>query len=368
MNLPKFDHSRGNTVVGILIFIALMGAAAWIVYNNPDFQKTYRKEISRTRYWIRERSREINNFLDKKKTKTGELKKSSPGQPVAFTNPFAKKEKPKTLTFEDLAYDPKVLELEVPAEMVRHQPDEVVVCAFDANYLLASPLTDKEVQHLANIFRFCDLASVAGLRNEAFLNRLSGMLKILRYNPVVVVSPGVGPDRTVSAFLYRSDRITAVKPAATFAEAEGLPHAPFYGLFRAMDFDFTVVVFQTPVTGHPLPSLRPLEKTYELIKAENPEIKDVMVFGDFAFRSAGLNWDNSSLLPVMARLKKGVSGRDKSLTDLLGNFWFRKKELVEFNGNSGEINITEDEFPSAVKPSAAYRPIWAQFKAMPDDD
>jgi len=367
MNLKKFKDPRANTFVGILIFLAIMSVAAYIVYNNPDFQKKYRKEISKTRYYMKDNSKAVKKFLDESKVKLEDLQKADALKSVKFTNPFAKQEKPKVPTYEDMSFDTAILSQEVPLELVRHQADEMIICSFDANFLLNSPLTDKEIQHLANIIRFCDLSAISGLSNTKFIERVSEILKILRYNVVVDVSPPDTADKTISAFLYRDDRITAIKPAKILQESEGLPHAPFYGIFRAMDFDFTVAIFQTPAMGYPLPSLSPLERMYELIKLENPDVKDLIVFGDFGFRSAGLNWDNNSLLPVMARLKKDANGQTKDQTDLLGNLWFRKKDLVEFSGNAGEINIKEEHFPSTVKP-IANKPIWAQFKAMPDDD
>lgn len=363
-SFSKLSSQKANALLGFLFALVLLGVAGYIIYNNPDFQKKYRKEISRTRQYLRDQSRAIQGFFNKNKERIQDWKKENPGQPLSIPNPFAKKEEPKAApTFADMAFDTAILSQEVPMELVRRQTDELIMCSFDANFLLAAPLTDKEVQHLANIMRFCDINAISNLKNETFLTRASTILKILRYNAAYSVSPPTS-NKTISAFLYRTDRINVVKPARTTNDSEGLPNAPFFGTFRSGDFDFTLVVFQTPLNGFPLPTLTPLETVYETLKMDNADVKDVIIFGDFAFRSNSLIWDNGSLLPTMARLKK----ESKNNTDLLGNFWFRKKDLIEFNGNSGELNIKEDHFPSAKNLPPAYKPIWGQFKAMPDDD
>jgi hypothetical protein len=185
---------------------------------------------------------------------------------------------------------------------------------------------------------------------------------------VSTVSPAIGKKtKTFSAYLFRNDRIAALKPTKLIAASSELPLEAFDGQFRAGTFDFTLLTLQTPADGLFLSSVSPLENIYEIVKAENTDVQDIIVLGNFSFQSTALNWDNSGLLPTVAGILKNTG--DKSSGDLLGNFWFRKKDVVEFNGNSGIIDIKTESFPSAAKSaSTANKPVWAQFKLMPDDD
>ena len=368
-NFKKITNSRANAFLGFLFFVILLGVCAYIVLSNPDFQRMHRQDIIKFHFYTRVYTRDAKDLLGKAKTRiTGWTKDHGikiPGLPSAATGGPSQ-----PASFNDLIFNPKILTQEMPTDMIRHQPDEITLCSFDADFLLNSPLNDQEALHLANIFRFCDLSSIAGLRDEHVLTRIANLLKLLHYNAVCEVSPAVGQkNKTLTAYLFHNDRINPLKPAKLFQGATEFHVPPYYGLFKAGSFDFTIVTFQTPASGFPLPSTTPLETVYETLKNENPAVQDVMIFGDFSFQSTEMTWSNNALLPTVARLKKGPIETDKTQPDLLGNFWFRKKDLVEFNGNSGVINIKEELFPSAKKSSAsANKPIWAQFKLMPDDD
>jgi len=362
-DLDKINNPRANTFLAFLFFLILIGVAGYFVYNNPDFQRTHRRDIMKANTKLREYTKTAKEFISASQKEFADLKKS-------HKLPFMSGPQDKSPTFNELIYDPEVLRQEIPADMVRHQPDEITVCSFDANFLLNNSLSQAEVRHLANILRFCDLSSIAGLNNKIFITEVAGLLKTLRYNAVYAFSPAVGTKhKTFYAYLFRNDRITSLKAPRLISGTKDFPVAPYEGRFKARNFAFTLLTFQTPASGSFLPSIVPLENIYETVKAEDPDMPSVMIFGGFTFQSTGLSWDNSAFLPTVAELQKGPDGPDRSRGDLLGNFWFRKKDLVEFNGNSGVINIKEELFPSSPRSAVvANKPIWAQFKLMPDDN
>lgn len=361
MVLIKINNTRGNAFLWFLICLAVIVGAGYFLYNNKDFQRTHRQEIRKFNSYLKKSEKFSKNFRDSLKEKIEAWKKSHPSK----NKNTSEETKVETRTFEDLIYSPQTLEQELAPEMIRHQPDEITVCAFNADFLLNNALTDKELVHLANIFRFCDLSSIAGLSNQKFLPKITTLLKILRYDASFESNIPSGPGKTVTGYLYRNDRVESLQQKEISFQENLFPAPPYYKTFRIGNFDFIVATFYTPVEGFALTSIEPLENLYEALSNENPEIKDIMIFGDFTFQSQALSWGSNSLLPTFAHAKSA----DKNESQLVGNFWFKKNDLIEFNGKSGIINIPENQFPSSQKSSGhATRPIWTQFKVMPDDD
>ncbi len=361
MALIKINNTRGNAFLWFIFCLAVIAGAGYLLYNNKDFQRTHRQEIRKFNNFLKKSEKFSKNFGDDLKEKIAEWKKSHPQK-----NKDASLEtKVETRTFDDLIYSPQTLEQELPPEMIRHQPDEITVCAFNADFLLNNALADKELVHLANIFRFCDLSSITGLSNQKFLPKITTLLKILRYDASFESSDPSNVDKTIISYLYRNDRVQSLKRGEMYSGENFFSAPPYYKAFKVGDFDFIVATFPSSAEGFALTSIEPLENIYETIKSENSSIKDILIFGNFTFQSQSLSWDSDSLLPTFAR----AASVEKNESQLVGNFWFKKNDLIEFNGKSGIINIPEDKFSSRQKSSgAANRPIWTQFKAMPDDD
>ncbi len=353
-------NNHGNSFLIVFLFLSILVGAGYVVYNNKDFQHAHYKEIAKYNFYLRDYKKAAKDFSKRIDDKITNWKKSHPSTSKDENGPKAE-----TRTFAELAYDQKILDQEIPGEMVRHQPDELTLCSFSADFLLNNPLTDKEMVHLANIFRFCDLSAIAGLQNPQFLAQITTLLKILRYPASFETSSPTGLSPTVMAYLYRNDKVKVLKPGQIYSQSDSLPAAPYYGAFKAGDFDFIVATFNTPSAGLALANIGPLENFYSAIQNTNQDIQDIMIFGDFTFRSEALSWDSASLLPTFAQSVNG----DKAQSDLLGNFWFKKNDLVEFNGKSGLITIKEDLFSSQRKPPVSgNKPIWTQFRMLSNDD
>lgn len=359
----RIKSLHGKAFVTFLLFIfflAIIAAAGYFIYNDKDFQRTHRKEINKFNFYLRDFTKTANDFSKKIETSIANWKKSHPS--LAPGSSADKKTEPRT--YENLLYNQNILGQEVPEEMLRHQSDEITLCSYNADFLLNNPLTDNEITHLANIFRFCDINIIAGLQTKNFIPRITATLKILHYNATSEISAPVDSAKTTYAFIYRTEKIYSVSSAKIYNTTNSFSPAPYYGVFRSNNFDFIIAAFKTPPSGPALASEVPLESFYETLKTENPDIQDIMLFGDFLFQSEDFSWDSNSLLPTVA-----YSATTKNQSDLLGNFWFRKKDLKEYNGKSGVINIKEELFPSKRNPPVtANKPIWTQFKLMPDDD
>ena len=361
MTPANTENKRGKAFLTIILCLVFIIGAVYVVYNNKDFQRSHKREIAKINFYLRDYNKSAKEFSKKIDEKISKWKENR----LKKTQKKLATPKIETRTFEDLITTAEALEKDIPVEMIRHQPDEMTICSFDANFLFNSPLTDPEIVHLANILRFCDLSSIAGLTNQKFLAQATTLLKILRYDAAVETSLISDSDKTVTAYLYRSDKIQALTPGKIYSQTDAFPSLPYYESFRIGDFDFTVATFHTPLAGINLSSLEPLEEFYETLQNENPEIKDTMIFGDFAFHSEAVSWDSSSLLPTIA---KSVAP-NKGQINLLGNFWFKRNQLIEFNGKFGIINIKENSFPTWQKqPVATNKPIWTQFRILPDDD
>ncbi len=361
MTFPKINNNHGNSFFILLLTFIILAAAAYIVYTNKDFQRAHRKEIRKVNFYLRDYKKKYKDLRTNLSEKMQAWEKSHPTK----VKKISPETKPETRTFDELIYDEQRLQKEIPPEMIRHQPDEITICAFNADFLINNSLSDKEIVHLANILRLCDLSSIAGLTNQHFLPKITTLLKILRYDASFEINDPASVGKTIIGYLYRNDKIQSLKRGKIYSAENSFSTLPYYKPFKVGDFDFIVATFNTPAYGFALTSIEPLENFYETIKNENLDIKDIMIFGDFTFRSDALSWDSASLLPTFAR----AASSDKNETDLLGNFWFKKNDLVEFNGKSGILNIDENQFPSKQKSSlSTNKPIWTQFKIMSDDD
>lgn len=362
MAAAQNENKHGKAFLIIVFCFALIIGAGYVIYNNKDFQRSHKREIAKINFYLRDYNTSAKKFskeLNDKIAKWQETRLQKTQEKLAAP-------KIETRTFEDLITTAEALEKDLPQEMLRHQPDEITICSFDADFLFNSPLSDPEIVHLANILRFCDLSSIAGLTNQDFLRQVTTLLKILRYDAAIDASPLTDNDETITAYLYRNDKVQALTSRKIYSQTNAFPVLPYYASFRIGDFDFTIATFHTPLAGINLSSLEPLEQLYEDLQNENPDIKDTMIFGDFAFHSGSLNWNSaSSLLPIIAK----SAAANKTQINLLGNFWFKRNQLIEYNGKFGIININENSFPSQKKqPAAANKPIWTQFKIMADDD
>ncbi len=361
MTSAQNENKHGKAFLTIVFALALIIGAGYVIYNNKDFQRSHKREIAKINFYLRDYNKSAKEFSTKLNDKIAKWKEAR----LQETQRKSNAPKIETRTFEELIYTAEALEKDIPAEMIRHQPDEITICSFDANFLFNNPLTDPEMVHLANILRFCDLSSITGLTNQKFLPQATTLLKILRYDAAVEASPATDNDKTITAYLYRSDKIQALTPGKTYSQTDAFPVLPYYGSFKIGDFDFTIATFHTPVSGLNLSSLEPLEEFYETLQNENPNIKDTMIFGDFSFHSKAINWDSASLMPIIAK----PAPKNQAQVNLIGNFWIKRNQLIEFNGKFGIINIKENSFSSQKKqPIAANKPIWTQFKIMTDDD
>ncbi len=361
MAFIKNTNDRGKSFVIFLFFLAIIIGAGYLVYTNQDFQRSHRKEISKINFYLRDYKKQYKKFRKTLDEKIAAWKKSHPKE-TKKTPPPPKIE---TRTFDDLIYPPEDLQKELPPEMIRHQPDEFTFCSFNADFLLNNKLSDKETVHLANILRFCDLTSITGLSNLEFLDQITTLLKILRYDAVFESSAAVNPKEKAFIYLYRNDKVKSLNAGKLFTAENSFSSPPYCKSFKIDTFDFTIASFYSPLENLRLTPVLPLKNLYETLSHENPGIKDIMIFGNFLFNSQELRWDSSSLLPTFAQ----AANLNKNESELIGNFWFKKNDLVEYNGKSGILNIDENQFPSKQKSYlAGDKPIWAQFKIMPDDD
>ncbi len=361
MIFKKTHNNHGNVFLLFLLFLIIIFSVGYIIYTNKDFQRSHKKEINKLNFYLRDYKKTAIEYRKNIEKTIAQWRKDQ----ATKTRAIADEPKTENRTFEQLLYDPKILEQEIPNDMVRHQQDEITICSFNANYLLNNSLADSEIVHLANIFRFCDISNISGLENQKFLKKITTLLKILRYDASFETSLPTENNKKITVNIYRNDKVKSLKPSQTFLKKSDFPIPPYFTAFKIGDFDFIIATIQTPANGLALASIEPLEYFYEALQNENQDIRDIIIFGDFVFRSESLSWDSASLLPNFARTRSN----NENQSELLGNFWFKKNDLVEFNGRSGQININEKLFKSQKSPSPdANKPIWTQFKILPDDD
>ncbi len=347
-----FCNRRGNIFLLLLFLILAIAGAAHQVSSNPQLKKKLYRQFGKTMPRGKALLSDTKNLIQNWRKKQGEKKSA--------------------LVITEL--EPYILRQQLPFEMMRHQPGDITVCSFDANFLLNGSLNDGEFNHLANILRFCDLTAFQNLKDQKFPSRMADALKQLRYNARVELSPAsTWRQKGFFTFLYRDDRVASSQKMGFLKTSARLwDNDPFYAGFKSGNFDFTVVGFAS-ATNLTLPQdssiVSVLLSLTESLRQKNPNDKDTVILGDFPFTPSGMTWSNSALLPGMARMLRSTP--DTETAGLFGNFWFQRKNLREFTGESGVINLSEEFFPALApgkQPSSAAQPIWAQFKVTDDDD
>lgn len=216
---------------------------------------------------------------------------------------------------------------------------------------------DSDLEGAADIIQQYDFAAIQDLRDLAAAD---GLLAILfRRGDFFKILPSQpsGSDETRYAFAWRDRRVQILAPGS-FLDI-GAERRPVYAAFRAGDFDFVALNYQTraPATS----AAAELEKAYQHMRQRLPEEGDVLLFASLAEATASTAPLHNAL-PLDAPV--ALDGSAAS-----ANIYLVKSLTSEFNGVGGVDFFDRRSADSqSAQRISLLRPVWAEFITDGGDD
>jgi len=254
---------------------------------------------------------------------------------------------------------------------------QITIASFNIRIFSDKSRTDKELMYIAHILKRNDITAIQELRDENVLKRTLSLLEPMGYPFAYEISPPVGREvKERYAFVYRRDKI-ALKETGQLYPMTGAQfiREPYYASFQADNFDFTLLtihVLYGKSEQDRRPELGELAKAYQYVQNADPSEQDVIVLGDFNFDPEDYGWENLKRFETMTSLLKTPTKTTISDTKLYDNFWFQRKYVKEYIGQTGVVKFDENIFNNddekAELAVSDHRPIWARFNVTLGDD
>lgn len=249
--------------------------------------------------------------------------------------------------------------------------------------IFSNSRTDDELKSICNVARNFDFITVMEVRDTNILQRFMTMLNSqFGRHYAYDVSPVLGeadPDNRayseMCAFVYDTAVVHPVTAGRRYEDATFF-RKPYYGTFKAGNFDFTVigihVIWGDTVEGR-RKEIKRLATVYRTIQDGNPNENDVILVGDFnRDPNDDLSWGPLKAISSMTQL---FSLPDKSMvwdTHLYDNILFQSCYTTEYSLDKGINRFDETDFSNnddlASKTVSDHRPVWALFRVNGTDD
>ncbi len=216
---------------------------------------------------------------------------------------------------------------------------------------------DSDLEGVADIIQQYDFAAIQDLRDLAAAD---GLLAILfRRGDVFKVLPSQpsGADQVRYAFAWRDRRVQILAPGA-FLDI-GAERRPVYATFRAGDFDFVALNYQTRAPA--ASAATELEKAYQSMRQRLPDEGDVLLFASLAEPTpSAAPLHNALPLDIPVALDQSGASANIYLVNALTR---------EFTGVHGvDFFDQRSEDPQAAARISQLRPVWAEFAPDGGDD
>jgi endonuclease/exonuclease/phosphatase family metal-dependent hydrolase len=285
--------------------------------------------------------------------------------------------------------DPSPLTPAALAAMVERKPGTIRV----ASWNLLNLSEPRELERRARVLAHFDLVALQEIKKPSTLNKLRRVAQRLTgatWHRQVSPKVGRGQKAEHLAFLYRTDRIQAVRGQGTQGVWKNtrkvrFDRPPFFATFRAGDFDFTVVNYHAR-WGSSREITREVEKlpaVVEWVQERNGDEQDVIVVGDFNRHKP----THPAFVPLRRMDYTGVvdppegfstysSTPDGVGANLYDNIFVSDTFTEdEYTGTSGVLYLHRLFFTDRDSPHMVARirvsdhcPVWADFATAVDDD
>ncbi len=235
--------------------------------------------------------------------------------------------------------------------------EEIRVASFHASQLslqsdIAGVADRLQAYDFVAIQDLYDLAAVDELLATLF--RRGDFFKILPSRPS-------GDDGAHYAFAWRDRSVQIVSPGSFLGT--NASRRPVYAIFRANNFDFVAVNFQSATRANTAES-KVLNDAYAQLLAALPDERDMLFFGSFSHAAPAM-----PALEAIFPLANPVSINGASAH---ANIFISTLYTREYTRASGVDRFDESNFAgdvAAARRVSLQRPVWATFDtSAPDDD
>jgi hypothetical protein len=234
--------------------------------------------------------------------------------------------------------------------------EEIRVASFHASQLSL----ESDIAGVADRLQAYDFVAIQDLRDLAVVDELLAVLFRRSDFFKILPSQPSGDDGARYAFAWRDRSVKIVSPGSFLGNNPN--RRPVYATFRAGNFDFVAVNFQTATTASAaVDSL--LEDAYTQLNEAFPDERDILLFSSFSHPAPLL-----SVLNPLFPLDNSVSIHG---SPNYANMYLSILNTREYTGTSGIDFFDTDAFAGDLEMASRVsfqRPIWATFNTDAADD
>jgi len=255
------------------------------------------------------------------------------------------------------------------AEKPEPRSGVITAASFNIRQFSTGSRDDYELHNICLVVKDFDFIALQEVRDTEILERLVLYLKHrfnLPFSYIATGKLGRSSHTERYAFLFRNDKIEYMDTSGVMGDPEDVfIREPFFGKFRAGNFDFFAVSFHC-IYGDTVRERREevgfLDDVYRLVDAIDGD-EDILFFGDFNLPPDDKAFDefHHDLFLKSVNYHAPTTIKD----NLYDAIWFNPEELREYTGSFGIVNFDEEMFfgydDYASRIVSDHRPIWAQF-------
>ena len=177
-------------------------------------------------------------------------------------------------------------------------------------------------------------------------------------------------------YVWKSDKVTFLKPVGFYKDEENFYMRPPYGAdFKIGNFDFTFVlthIIYGKKESHRRAEVFKLDEVYDYFQDLDPEENDIIIGGDF-----NLSARDEAFELLLQHRDKIINTVDPSIKTTIGtkgfanaydNIFISTKYTKEYTGESGAIDYTGGDYKTVRKVVSDHLPVFIKVDISGEDD
>lgn len=239
---------------------------------------------------------------------------------------------------------------------------------------------EKDYELTAKILAGFDLVGLIEVMNqEGVEDLITALEKVTNTKWSYHISPypvGKSSYKEYFAYVWKDDRVTPLKVRGYYPNEDKIFSRPPYGAdFKIDNIDFTFVlahsIFGKTEKVRRREAFR-IEEVYEYFQDLDPIENDVIIAGDFNLSALDEAFENflkhrDEITYTLDPRIKTTLGASK-LASSYDNMFISKKYTGEFEGKSGAVDFTKENYKMMKKRVSDHLPIFIILNSSVDDD
>lgn len=239
---------------------------------------------------------------------------------------------------------------------------------------------EKDYELTAKILAGFDLVGLIEVMNQEGVEDLvTALEKVTNTKWSYHISPypvGKSSYKEYFAYVWKDDRVTPLKVRGYYPNEDKIFSRPPYGAdFKIDNIDFTFVlahsIFGKTEKVRRREAFR-IEEVYEYFQDLDPIENDVIIAGDFNLSALDEAFENflkhrDEITYTLDPRIKTTLGASK-LASSYDNMFISKKYTGEFEGKSGAVDFTKENYKMMKKRVSDHLPIFIILNSSVDDD